>query len=306
MADTPFDLSWRTTPGERVELAPGLARVTAPNAGPMTFTGTNTYLVGDAELAVVDPGPDDDAHLAALEAAIAGRRVSAVVVTHAHVDHAPLSRRLAQMVDAPVMGFGDLDPARSPMMRRLDALADLGGGEGLDPAFAPDRILRDGDTVSGEGWQLTALHTPGHLADHLCLSLGNGVVLSGDHVMGWATTMVSPPHGDLTQFMASLRMMGERSDSVYYPGHGGPVTDPAGMIDWQIAHRQQREAQIREALSAGPATPEALARTIYTEVDPRLIPAATRNVLAHLLDLCGRDKVTCEGPISATARFAAI
>ncbi|MBR9865432.1 MAG: MBL fold metallo-hydrolase [Rhodobacteraceae bacterium] len=302
----PFDRNYTPETGELVQLSPLVGVVTAPNAGPMTFTGTQTYLVGQETLAVVDPGPDNDAHLAALVRAIGGRPVSHILVTHSHVDHSPLCRRLSDATGAPVLGFGTANEGRSAVMERLAAQGNLGGNEGIDEGFAPDRKIADGEVVEGDGWALEAIHTPGHLSNHLCFAVqGTGAVLTGDHVMGWATTMVSPPDGDLTSFMASMEKLAAREgDSVYYPGHGGAIKDPAGMVAHQIRHRKSREVQILAALSGGnPATAQQLAEQIYTDVDPRLIPAATRNVFAHLIDLSERKRVESDGPISVDAVF---
>ncbi|WGI20726.1 MBL fold metallo-hydrolase [Amylibacter sp. IMCC11727] len=302
----PFDRDHTPSVGTPLQLLPDVAVVTAPNASPMTFTGTQTYLIGTESLAIVDPGPDMEAHFDALVAAVAGRTVSHIVVTHSHVDHSPLSRPLAQKYDAPILGFGTTDEGRSETMERLAALADLGGAEGKDTDFVPDQRIADGDMIQGGGWALEAIHTPGHLSNHLCFAVqGTGAVLSGDHVMAWATTMVSPPDGDLTSYMKSMEKMAARTeDTVYFPGHGGPVADPAGMVAHQINHRKMRETQIREALAKGkPASPIELAQMIYTDVDQRLIPAAARNVFAHLIDLYERDLVSVDGLIRPDAAF---
>lgn len=272
----------------------------------MTFTGTQTYLIGTDSVAVIDPGPESDAHFDALIQAISGRTVSHIIVTHSHVDHSPLSRRLSLAVDAPILGYGTTDEGRSETMERLAMAADLGGAEGKDLDFAPDQKLADGAIIAGEGWSLEAIHTPGHLSNHLCFGVvGTGAVFSGDHVMGWATTMVSPPDGDLTSYMESMEKMAKRTeDTVYYPGHGAAVTNPAEMVQYQINHRKSREKQILETLENGDAaTPIALAQAIYTDVDQRLIPAAARNVFAHLIDLSERNIVLSDRPISPDAKF---
>lgn len=303
----PFNRNHSPRIGEPLHLLPSVAVVTAPNASPMTFTGTQSYLIGSDTLAIVDPGPDDAAHHAALTKAIAGRPVSHIICTHSHVDHSPLSRRMAAALDAPILGFGTTDEGRSDTMTRLAALADLGGAEGKDTDFIPDERIADGKIIQGDGWALEAIHTPGHLSNHLCFALlGTGAVLSGDHVMGWATTMVSPPDGDLTSYMASMEKMAARAgDTVYFPGHGGQIDDPAAMVAYQINHRKTREAQIRATLESSPnATPIELAQKIYTDVDPRLIPAAARNVFAHLIDLSNRGIVAADRPIEPDARFA--
>ncbi|WP_232830597.1 MBL fold metallo-hydrolase [Oceanicella sp. SM1341] len=304
---SPFRTDHAPVHGAVERLAPGIRAVTAPNAGPMTFTGTRSYLVGEGELALIDPGPDSEAHFRALAAVLeAGERISHILVTHSHVDHSPLAARMRALTGAPVLAFGPHGAGMSPQMRSLTASGtDLGGGEGADTGFAPDITLEDGAQVRGAGWTLTALHTPGHLSNHLSFALeGEGALFSGDHVMGWATTLVSPPEGDLAAFMASLRRLAVRGeDRVYYPGHGAPVEDPAALVSHVLAHREGREAQIREALDAGPATPAALAARIYAGLDPRLLPAAERNVLAHLLDLAARGAVAPEGELSAGAVF---
>ena len=294
-------------------MAPGVRRVTVPNPSPMTFTGTQTYLVGDGAVAVIDPGPDIAEHRAAILAALApGERVTHILVTHTHVDHSPGAAPLKAETGAEVWAFGRHGAGESAVMRDLAASgADMGGGEGADRRFAPDRLLEDGQTVASPdqsggaaSWALTALATPGHLSNHLSFALeGTGAVFSGDHVMGWATTMVSPPDGDMAAFMASLRKMRARDDRVYYPGHGHPVTDPAGMIDHLIGHRLGRERQIVDALSDGPATPAELTALIYADVDPALHGAAARNVLSHLIGLIDAGRAASDGPVSPGARY---
>lgn len=286
-------------------IAGGLRLVRAPNPSPMTHTGTNTWLVGDGEVAVIDPGPEDDTHLDAILAALGpGERVGHILVTHAHRDHSPLARRLAARTGAPVCAAGDMAGRRRPVMARLAEAGRVEGGEGVDAGFAPDIVLEEGAVVSGPGWRLTALATPGHTADHLAFAWGDAL-FSGDHVMGWASSLVSPPDGDLAAFMASCRRLAATPPRVCYPGHGDPVTDPAGRLDWLIAHREAREAQILAALAAGPGrTPRALAEAIYTETPPALLPAATRNVLAHLIALWEAGRVSAEPTLASDARFA--
>jgi len=304
MADDPFRRDFDPRTGQAVEIAPGVRRITAPNASPMTFTGTNTYLVGEADIAVIDPGPDNEAHFQAILAAVgAAARISHVFVTHSHVDHSPLARRLSKVADAPILALGDSFSHRTSRMESLARLADLGGGEGVDAAFTPDILVKDGETVQGDEWQLSAVSTPGHFSNHVCFALQD-MVFSGDHVMGWATTLVSPPDGDLTAFMQSLRKMSTRDDRVYFPGHGGMVDDPHGMVAHQIGHRNRRESQIMAALGDGPATALALAQRIYTEIPPELIPAAARNVFSHLLDLEERNLAAALGALTHTTLFA--
>lgn len=285
-------------------LEPGLRRIVAPNPSPMTYRGTNTYLLGRTALAVIDPGPEDATHLEAiLEACAPGQRISHIVVTHAHLDHAPLARPLAERTGAPVFAFGPAAAGRSSAMQALAETGLAGGGEGIDAGFAPDHTVLDGDRIDGDGWTLEVLHTPGHLGNHICLGW-NDACLTADHVMGWASSLVSPPDGDLTDFMASCARLRARDWRVFYPGHGAPIEDPAARLDWLINHRQTREAAILQALEAGAATAQALAAAIYTDTPAALLPAATRNVLAHLIDLMGKSRVAPVDDLSADARFA--
>jgi hydroxyacylglutathione hydrolase len=287
-----------------MEVEPGLRLVRAPNRSPMTHTGTNTWIVGQGEVAVIDPGPDLPAHLSAIEAALgAGERVGHVLVTHAHRDHSPLARPLAARWGAPVLAAGGMAARRRPVMARLAAEAGIGGREGVDAGFAPDVVLEDGAEVAGEGWRLEVIATPGHTADHLAFAWGEAV-FTGDHVMGWASSLVSPPDGDVVPFMASCRRLAARPARVYYPGHGEPVDDPAGRLAWLVAHREEREAAIVAALAeGGAATPAELAACIYTDTPPALLPAAERNVLAHLIALVEAGRATASPAVSPRARY---
>ncbi|MEM9523568.1 MAG: MBL fold metallo-hydrolase [Pseudomonadota bacterium] len=293
----------RPRAGTAQMLEPGLRRILAPNPSPMTFWGTNTYLVGESALAVIDPGPDIDAHLGAILAALAPHQsVSHIFVTHSHTDHSALAARLSETTGAAVHAFGASTAGQSASMRALAAQGGIDGGEGVDAAFSPHVVLRDGETVQGKGWSLTAFHTPGHFSNHLCLSWRD-VMFTGDHVMGWASSMVSPPDGDLTAFMASCRRLQTRADRRFYAGHGAPVDDPAARLDWLIRHRLSREAQIIRALESAPASATELAARLYTDVAPALLPAAARNVLAHLIDLQARGLAIAPEGIAFRARF---
>lgn len=293
---------FRPQPGIPERIGPDLRRIVAPNPSPMTFRGTNTYLIGSQEIAVIDPGPRDDTHLEAILSACAGGTVSAILVTHAHLDHSPLAASLSAETGAPIHAFSDALGGRSAVMQALAEQGMVRGGEGVDADFRPDITITTGDRVTGRGWVLEALHTPGHFGNHLAFALGDQL-FCGDLVMGWASSLVSPPDGDLTDFMASCRMLRARSWSVFHPGHGAPITDPAGRLDWLIAHRLSREAAILAALADGPATCAALATRIYTDTPPALIPAATRNVLAHIIDLYGKNIVVPRDSLTADATF---
>jgi glyoxylase-like metal-dependent hydrolase (beta-lactamase superfamily II) len=287
-------------------LEPGLRRIVAPNPSPMTYRGTNTYLVGTRSLAVIDPGPEDESHLQAiLDAVGPDQSITHIIVTHTHLDHSPLARPLAQRTGAPVLAFGDPDAGRSAVMAELAKDDLVGGGEGIDTTFTADVVVPDGTVIDGDGWELEAIHTPGHIGNHLCLAWGD-LCLTADHVMGWASSLVSPPDGDLTDFMASCARLQARAWRVFYPGHGAPVTDPAARLDWLVTHRLSREASILSHLAQGPATAADLAAAIYTETPPALLGAATRNVLAHLVDLTGKDRAAPLGRLSANAAFKAL
>lgn len=284
-------------------LEPGLRRIVAPNPSPMTYRGTNTYLLGETALAVIDPGPLSDSHLAAILGAVGPHQhISHIIVTHTHLDHSPLARALSDATGAPVLAFGTADAGRSPVMQQLAAAGTAGGGEGIDSDFMPDIILEDGQTIAHADWQLEVIHTPGHIGNHISLGW-NDACFTADHVMGWASSLVSPPDGDLTDFMASCTRLQARSWRVFYPGHGAAVDDPAARLDWLVSHRRSREASILALLAQAPASAPELAKTIYTTTPPALLGAAIRNVLAHLIDLEGRDLILHDGPLHETATF---
>ncbi len=278
MADLPTGLL--------IRLEPLVTRILAPNPSAYTHTGTQTHIVGDRDVAVIDPGPDDPLHLAAIMAAIDGRPVRAIVITHHHRDHSPASRPLAAATGAPIVGAAP-----------FAAASDVGRSDAsFDHAYAPDRVLAEGDTVGGDGWTLTALATPGHTSNHLCFALAETQALfSGDHVMGWATSVVSPPDGDMGAYMASLERLLERDDRVYYPGHGEAVENPRRLVRGMLGHRRQREGQILRLLREDARGIGAMVGRMYAGLDPRLVPAAERSVLAHLYDLCRRGLVIAEG-----------
>mgnify|MGYP001944257270 FL=1 len=284
-------------------LEPGLRRIVADNPSPMTYRGTNTYLLGTRGIAVIDPGPASPQHLQAIRDAIGPEQhISHIIVTHTHLDHSPLARDLARACGAPILAFGDAFSGRSAVMQQLAAVSDIGGGEGIDAEFIPDRPLTHGETIAGDDWTLSVIHTPGHIGNHISLGWNNAC-FTADHVMGWASSLVSPPDGDLTDFMASCAELQKNDWRVFYPGHGAPVTDPAARLDWLVSHRLSREADILRALDQAPATAAQLAAAIYTETPPALLGAATRNVLAHLIDLTGKNRVAPVESLSATATF---
>jgi glyoxylase-like metal-dependent hydrolase (beta-lactamase superfamily II) len=273
--------------GLAMAVDPLVTRILAPNPSPFTYTGTQSYLVGTTALAVIDPGPDEPAHLDALMAAIGGREVVAIMCTHTHRDHSPAAAPLKALTGAPIIGCAPL------------SLADAGprADAAFDTSYVPDRVLADGETVTGPGWTLMAVATPGHTSNHLCFALPeSGALFSGDHVMGWSTTVVAPPDGDMAAYMRSLdKLMGRAGDRIYFPAHGEPVEKPHRFVRGLIGHRKQREGQILRLLKAGTgAVPELVGR-MYAGLDPRLTGAAGRSVLAHLIDLRDRGLVIEEG-----------
>jgi glyoxylase-like metal-dependent hydrolase (beta-lactamase superfamily II) len=271
--------------GSVERLGPRVRRILAPNPSPFTYTGTQTYIVGEGEVAVIDPGPDIAGHVDALTAALAGERVAAILCTHTHRDHSPASRPLQASTGAPIVGCAPL------------SLDDAGprADESFDAAYRPDRILADGERLRGEGWTLEAVATPGHTSNHLCLALDEERALfTGDHVMGWSTTVVAPPDGDMADYMASLDRLLARQDRVYYPAHGPAVEDPHGHVRRLIQHRRMRERQILGHLERGEGRIPAMVAAMYSDIDPRLFPAAGRSVLAHLVDLRRRRLVRGE------------
>ena len=285
----PFRREDALTPGVVEQVVPGVRRILCANPGPFTFRGTNTYVIGCGNVAVLDPGPADEAHLAAILRAVDGERVTKILVSHTHRDHSPGAAALAAATGAATFGFG-------PHVTPPEA-----GGEGGDHDFRPDVMLPDGVAIEGDDWRVTALHTPGHCANHLCFALedaaGSGVLFSADHVMSWSTTVVSPPDGDMAAYMASLARRAARDHRLYLPGHGPPLPDPAPFVAALAAHRMEREAKVLDALRAARrATALQLVPAAYgPELDPKLVPAAARSLLAHLIKLAAEGAALRDG-----------
>ena len=293
--------------GDCEQHEPLVRRVLAPNPSPYTFTGTQTWIVGNgSDVAIIDPGPtgsgqsvgdpaspfNADAngvgHVDAILRAVGDAKVSAILCTHTHRDHSPAAAPLKALTGAPILGCAPL------------ALNDDGprADSAFDPDYAPDRILSDGETVSGDGWTLEAVATPGHTSNHLCFALReSGALFTGDHVMAWSTSVVSPPDGNMADYMASLAKLYERDDRVYYPAHGAAVTKPKQLVRGMLGHRKSREAQILRELTEGPRSISAMVAAMYKGLDPRLTGAAGRSVLAHLVDLEARGVVARESDV---------
>ena len=275
------------------EMGNGIGRILAPNPSPMTFRGTNTYLIGRQEVAVVDPGPDDPAHLAAIMGAVAGR-VTHILITHSHVDHSAAIPALKRATGAPVLAFGDSDAGMSEQMRRFRSKGWMEERFGVDEGFVPDWRLADGDVLETGEWRIRAHHTPGHMGNHLSFAK-DGDLLTGDFVMGWSSSMISPPDGDLRDFLASCRRMAGLGFTRLLPGHGDPVTDPAARFAELIAHREMRTDQILAVLSAAPATVEDLMEEIYPDIPDHLIRAAGNTLFAHIFALLADGLLAAEG-----------
>ena len=275
--------------GVAVDVAPGVRRIVANNPGPFTFKGTNTYLVGQGEVAIIDPGPDDKAHLDAIAEATKGERISHILITHTHRDHIDALPLLKNQTNAPVLAFGATGQPRGVRT------TSLSGKAFVDIDFTPDELLKNGDMIQGRGWALDVIHTPGHAPDHLCFALtGERTVFSGDHVMGWNTTVVAPPEGNMSEYLRSLERLLERNDKVFYPGHGGRIESPRRVVRAYLLHRKMRESAIYACLESGNQFIPQIVPKIYPYLDSKLVPAAALSVLAHLEHLIDRDLVQCE------------
>ena len=300
--DFPFDKSFGLQPDRVQEMAPGVRAIVADNPGPFTYKGTISYIVGRGQVAMIDPGPDDAAHIAALLNAVRGETVTHIFVTHTHRDHSPAAAKVKAATGAKVFAQGPHRPARplyTGEVRRLDASADLD--------FRPDIALADSEIVNGAGWTLQAVATPGHTANHMGFAFKEADLLfAGDHVMAWSTTIVAPPDGAMTEYMASLHKLARRSEPLYLSGHGAPVREAPRYVQHLIRHRQAREESILHRLAKGEADIPTIVRAVYIGLDPRLVGAAALSVLAHLEELVARGTVVTEGPpsIAGTYRLA--
>ena len=299
MASPNFRTDFEPRYGECVALAPGISRITCNNPSPFTFHGTNTYLLGTDDLAIIDPGPENDEHFQALEKAIGNRTVSKIIITHTHADHSPLAARLAEETGAQTVAEGSHRPARALHIGEsnpLDASADR--------EFAPDITVSHGDIVEGDGWSLTTLLSPGHTANHASFALnGTDHLFSGDHVMAWATSIVAPPDGAMSDYMRSLDIMLEQSQSVYFPGHGGRLTNAHQFVRALRTHRKMRETAVLDQIVKGQRTIPEMVAIIYRNTDKRLHGAAGLSVMAHLEDLVARGVVATDGHVSIDGEY---
>ena len=287
-----FVTSFDPLHGMAVPVAESVQRLTAPNPSPFTFHGTNTYIVGKKSVCVIDPGPDNDAHFEALMAALEGREVTHIAVSHTHRDHSPLARRLSQSTGAAIVAEGPHRASRPLFEGEVNPFA-----ESADTDFVPDVALADGQTVAGDGWRLTAVHTPGHTATHAAFAPEEtGILFSADHVMAWATSIVAPPDGAMSDYMASLDRLLERNDRLYLPGHGGAVTAPQAFVRALRTHRRMRERAVLERIVKGDRRIADMVKVIYATTDPRLHGAAALSVLAHIEELVEKGLIATDGP----------
>ena len=298
--DSPaFDLAFEPAYGQAVPVVSGVERVTVNNPGPFTFFGTNSYIVGSSSVAVIDPGPEDEAHFQALMTALGGRAVTHIFVSHTHRDHSPLARRLQAATGAVTVGQGPHRPARPLREGEINPFS-----ESSDLSFVPDLALSDGQTLSGDGWALSAVLTPGHTANHAAFALqGRDILFSGDHVMAWSTSIVAPPDGSMADYMASLERLIAREDRLLLPGPGGPVTEPPSFLRALKAHRLKREQAVLARVQAGDQRIAEMVKVIYRDTDPKLHGAAALSVLAHIEDLLERGEIAAEGPPSLAALY---
>jgi glyoxylase-like metal-dependent hydrolase (beta-lactamase superfamily II) len=288
--------------GEASPMAPGIVRVVAPNPGPFTHKGTNTYLIGSTSLAVIDPGPDSDAHRAAILRAAAGRPITHILSTHAHRDHVDGVARLKDATGAAVCAY------QRPPAGEWPALANSPSGRDFIAAdYAPDLMLGGGDRIEGEDWALTAIFTPGHAPDHLSFALdGRDVVFTGDHIMAWNTTVIAPPEGRMSDYIRSLEILLDRDDHIFLPGHGGRMYDPQRTVKAYLLHRRWREQSILKAMSAGATTARQIVPHVYNDLSPALNIAALLSVLAHLELLIEKGQLIADGSLSPDCALAMV
>jgi glyoxylase-like metal-dependent hydrolase (beta-lactamase superfamily II) len=300
-AEPPFSPEFNVVPGVAEQVASGLRRIVANNPGPFTFKGTNSYIVGSGSVAVIDPGPDDETHLTAILGALkpGGERVSHIFLTHTHKDHCAGLARFAELTGAEVLGFSSADVAT-----RGEIAANPASEAYLDTRFIPDRALKGGERISGGDWELEAVFTPGHAPDHLCYALNDGTtMLSGDHVMGWNTTVVAPPEGDMADYLRSLELLLARPETVYFPGHGGKVEQAHRLVKAFIMHRRWRETQILDCLKSGATSIDSILPRIYEGLATSLLDAAAYSVLAHLKLLVETRRVESDSPPGRHSRY---
>ncbi len=304
MADLKFDRDFDPQHGHAVAVSPKVRRITCNNPGAFTFTGTGSYIVGHGDVAIIDPGPDDDAHLASLIEAVKNETVSHIIITHTHRDHSPLAARLKEITGATTYGYGPHGAgARSRAIVAGDVQLDASG----DMDFHPDVTIADGDVIEGRDWTLEAVFTPGHCANHMAFSLAEeNALFCGDHVMAWSTSVIAPPDGNMADYFASLRRLMARSEEVYWPGHGPEKRDPLPFVRAFMTHRKMREEAIFNRLKQGDRAILEVVRAVYADVDPRLHPAAAMSTLAHVEHLIEQGRVATDGGLTLSAEYRVV
>jgi len=301
--DIPFNRDFPLKPGVVEEVVPGVRRVLCNNPSPMTLSGTVSYIVGRGKVAIIDPGPDDEAHAKALLDAVRGETVTHILITHTHRDHSPNAARIKAATGAPTYAEG-VHRASRPYYESETMSTEAGA----DRDFKPDIVVRDGEIINGDGWSLEVVATPGHTANHIAFAWPERkLIFVGDHVMGWSTSVVMPPDGSMIDYMASLHRLAKRDEQLYFSGHGPEIPDAQRFVRFLIRHRQAREASILHRLAKGETDISTMVRAIYIGIDPRLVGAAGYSVLAHLEDLVARGVVVTEGDpvIGGSYRLAA-
>lgn len=292
----PFNREFVAAYGEIETVSPMIRRVLSPNPSAFTFKGTGTYIIGHGNVAVIDPGPLLDDHVDALDRALAGETVTHILITHTHNDHSPAAQPLKERTGAPTYAYG---PHGSGKFEQGIVVE-----EGGDLDFVPDIEVRDGDIINGDGWSVECVYTPGHTSNHICYQLREEKSLfPGDHVMGWSTTIVSPPDGDMAQYMASVRKLIDRDDKIYWPTHGAPITEPRAFLEALIAHREEREQQVLDCVGRGISLIADMVPVMYADLDPRLIPAAGRSVFSHVIKLVEEGHIAPETELQVDARY---
>ena len=287
-----------------VKLQNGLMRLTAPNPSPMTSTGTNTYILGRKELLIIDPGPNSEEHLRKIIQIIPNNaKVTHILITHSHLDHSGLATRLSKILNAPTFAFGTALDGRSNDMKNLCKMGLVSENFGLDTDFSPDYFLKDNEKICSHEWEIVAHHTPGHLCNHICYQYLENL-FTGDHIMQWSTSVISPPEGDISQFINSCEKIYDLHCKKFYPGHGLPVENPSARIIELVEHRKKREFEIINFLKKSNGTVSQITRNIYLDIDQSLLGAASRNVKAHLVDLIIKKQVTVDDISSETALYS--
>lgn len=280
--------------GEIEQITKNIRRITAPNPAPYTFKGTGTYIIGHDRVAVIDPGPDIPSHIDAIVASLGDEQISHILITHNHKDHSPAAKPLAAKCGAKIYGLDVSDQQH----------ADVDAEEGIDKNYAPDILLKDGEIINGANWTIEVIHTPGHLSNHICFAYHEEQSLfTGDHVMGWSTTIISPPDGNMAEYLASLEILRLRDDKIYYPTHGRPIENPKQFVTQLIGHRLRRDKEIIKAIAGGAHTIDEIVGIIYAMIDRKLYLAASRTIFAHLIRLVELGKVKCDGKPSESSKY---